>query len=194
MTRELPFKPSKVYDYDPRNLPPRLLQAIGLGVASAAQTANLIEAAIWGCMGINVEYGMAVTTHMPDPLRFSVLRSVAEITIDDVDSLDELDEILANVQMALNKRNAFAHQSWCRDPDAGELFTDKIDARSRLEADRIPRTIDQVERESLAIYDAGIRLMTFLMKMNLLAPIPPLRPRGHKSKRARKILREKKNN
>ena len=71
--------PDTVYDYDPRNLPQEVLAAIGLAVTSSAQTEDIMEFAIHGCIGIDSEYGRAITTHMPAPLRFSVLRSVAEM-------------------------------------------------------------------------------------------------------------------
>jgi hypothetical protein len=71
--------PFKEYDFDPRNLPRDLLAAIGLMTSSAAQNEHCVEAAIAGCLGVDVEYGSAVTTHMTAPLRNSVLRSVAEI-------------------------------------------------------------------------------------------------------------------
>jgi len=125
--------PIKEYDFDPRNLPPELLNAIGLAVASFAQTEAVMEMAIAGCLGIDTEYGAAVTTHMPAPLRFSVLRSVAEISIDDLDILDELDELLAELDTAFNKRNDLIHNEWARDPDTGKFFTIKERARTRYE-------------------------------------------------------------
>jgi len=52
------------YDFDPHNLPQELLAAIGLALTSYAQTERLIQDAIAGCLGIDVEYGAAVTIHM----------------------------------------------------------------------------------------------------------------------------------
>jgi len=186
------IQPKKVYDFDPRNLPPDLLQAIGLGMASAAQTESFIETAIWGCLGVDAEYGMAVTTHMAAPLRFSVLKSVAEIRINSIPLLDELDEIVRELDCALVKRNTFAHHSWARDPETGQLFTVTGESRSSLKVDLLPKTVDEVKIDALAIYNAGIRLWEFLIKANLVPAFPPYRPRGHKTKDARKKLRDKK--
>jgi hypothetical protein len=59
------------YDFDPRNLPQDLLAAIGLMTTSAAHTESCVDEAIAGCLGVDYEYGQAVTTHMTMPLRFS---------------------------------------------------------------------------------------------------------------------------
>ncbi len=97
------------YDFDPHNLPQKLLAAIGLALTSYAQTERMVQDAIAGCLGVDTEYGAAATTHMAMPLRFSVLKSVAEIRIDDLDALDELDELISKVEDAANRRNAIAH-------------------------------------------------------------------------------------
>src|SRR5262245_39382817 len=74
----------KEYDFDPQNLSHDLLAAIGLMTACAAQTEFCVEVGIAGCLGVDAEYGQAVTAHMAMPLRFSVLKSAAEIRIDDL--------------------------------------------------------------------------------------------------------------
>jgi hypothetical protein len=180
----------KRYDFDPRNLPQALLTAIGLMTASAAQTEGIVEWAIAGCLGVDAEFGMAVTTHMNAPLRDSVLRSVAEIRIDDLDALDELDNLLEEINQAYVKRNAVVHHTWCRDPETGAIFTVKETARTRVESDLLPMSVDQVKSDALFVYDAGMKLMGFLMTHELAPASPPVRPRGHKSKVARKKRRE----
>ena len=59
--------PKVIYDYDPQNLPCELLKAIGQAIAAGSQTEAIISMAIMGCLGIDAEYGMAVTTHMALP-------------------------------------------------------------------------------------------------------------------------------
>lgn len=182
----------KEYDFDPRNLPQEALAAIGLAVASSAQTESMIEMAIAGCAGVDIEYGGAITTHMAAPLRFSVLRSVAEIRINDLDDLDELDCLLDNCKDAFDARNGIAHHTWCQDPDSHDLFTVKQTARARYEMDLIPMTVDQVKLDAAFIYWAGMDLMTFLQRTGLLPSFPPPgRTRAHKSKAARKTRRKK---
>jgi hypothetical protein len=183
----------KVYDFDPRNLPSDLLSAIGLMTASAAQTESCVEEAIAGCLGVDREYGQAVTTHMTAPLRDSVLRSVAEIKIDDLDALDKLDELLDAITAGYAKRNAVVHHAWCRDPDTGAIFTVKETSRSRVEIDLIAMSVDQVKGDALFVYEAGMALYSFLMERGLLSfAAPTNRARFHKSKTARKKRRESK--
>jgi hypothetical protein len=181
----------KEYDFHPYNIPPEYLQTIGLAIACSAQTESIVEMAIAGCLGVDFEYGLATTMHMAMPLRFSVLKSVAEIRIDNLDDLDELDRLINAVEDAFDKRNALAHRQWGTDPETGEVFTIKQQARSRLEMDLLPMSIDQVKADALFIYMAGMKLTTFLSRRGLLPPFPPKpRPRHHKSKAARKKRRE----
>jgi hypothetical protein len=185
--------PFKEYDFDPRNLPQRVLAAIGLVTAASAQTEHVVEMGIGGCLGITVEYSAAVTTHMAAPLRDHVLRAAAEIRIDNLDDLDELDQLLDEINEAFAKRNAYVHHSWCRDPRTGAVYTVKTVARGRVESDLIPMTVNQIKQDAAFIHLAGMNLMAFLGERNLLPPFPTeLRPRGHKSKAARKKRRKDK--
>jgi hypothetical protein len=159
---------------------------------SAAYTESCVDEAIAGCLGVDYEYGQAVTTHMTMPLRFSVLKSAAEIRIDDVDALDRLDDLVDRIERAFEKRNAIVHHVWCRDPKTGDAFMVKETARQRVEIEAIPMSADQVNRDALLIYDAGIELYEFLKAHNLLPPFPTApRPRWHKSKEERKKRRER---
>lgn len=178
------------YDFDPHNLPPKLLAAIGLALTSYAQTERMIQDAIAGCLGVDSEYGAAVTTHMAMPLRFSVLKSVAEIRIDDLDALDELDDLIIRAEDAGNRRNAIAHHSWCHDPKTGDIFTVKETARSSYSMDLIPMTISKVESDAEFIYQVGMDFMLFMKLNGLHPPIPPSRNRFHKTKPERKKRRD----
>lgn len=181
----------KQYDFSPYNLPPKALKAIGLLIACSTQTEDLLESAIAGCLGLDIEYGVAVTTHMPMPLRFSVLKSAAEIRIDDLDALDELDDLIDLLEEAFAKRNAIAHNQLCRDPETNEIFSVKEIARVSVKADLAPLTIDQIESDALFIYEAGMKLFQFLTRKGLKPSFPPaIRPRAHKTKAARKERRK----
>ncbi len=185
------IEPSVIYDYDPRNLPQDVLAAIGLVAANSAQTESIVEMGIAGCLGLNTTFGLAITTHMNAPLRDHVLRAVAEIRIDDLDALDELDGLLDNINAAFSKRNHYVHNSWCRDPKTGEVFTASVTARGIVDAELIPVSINQIKRDATIIYDAGMALMSFLIARNLLAPFPAApRNSAHKTKAARKKRRE----
>lgn len=181
----------KEFDFDPRNLPADLLEAIGLAIACGAQTESVISMAIGGCLGVEVDYAAATTTHMTLPLKFSVLRSAAEIRIDNLDDLDELDRLLDAVDKALGRRHEIAHANWCRDSETNELFRVKQIARTRVEADRIPVTIESIRNDAAVIYQAGMDLMSFIGARGLGPRFPKeVRLRGHKSKGARKKRRK----
>jgi hypothetical protein len=179
------------YDFDPHNLPQDMLAAIGLVTACSAQTEWIVEQGIAGCLGIDFEYGAAVTTHMAAPLRDHVLRAVAEIKIDDLDDLDQLDDLLDAINTAFAKRNAYAHHSWCRDPRTNRCFSINTTARGRVETALIPISVSGIVRDAMAIYEAGMRLRAFLSSRQLLPPFSPQpRSRAHKSKALRKKRRK----
>jgi hypothetical protein len=184
--------PVKVYDFDPHNLPPDVLQAIGLITACSAQNEYIINQGIGGCLGVDIEYTDAVTTHMTSPHRDNVLRAVAEIKIDSLDDLDALDILLDTIDEGFRKRNGYVHRSWCRDPQTNECFTVQITARGRVEVGLAPMSVEEIVKDADFIYDAGIALHTFLSERGLLPPVPAKpRPRAHKSKAARKARRKK---
>jgi hypothetical protein len=185
------LEPTIIYDYDPRNLPQDVLAGVGLIAAASAQTESVVEMGIAGCLGLDAIYGLAITTHMNAPLRDHVLRAVAEIRIDDLDALDELDKLLDNITAVFAKRNQYVHRTWCMHPETGAVFTASITARSIVDAELIPMPIDRIKRDATSIYDAGMALMSFLMKNELLAPLPKVpRDSAHKTKAARKKRRE----
>lgn len=178
------------YDFDPHNLPSKLLAAIGLALTSYAQTERMIQDSIAGCLGVDTEYGAAVTTHMAMPLRFSVLKSVAEIRIDNLDALDELDELIIKAEDAGNRRNEIAHHSWCHDPLTGEIFTVREKARTSYSMDLVPMTIDKVESDAEFIYEVGMEFMVFMKFNNILPRNAPDRNRFHRTKPERKKRRD----
>ena len=180
-----------IYDFSPSNLPPDLLQAIGLTIACAAQTEDILNAAIGGCLGIDAEYNMAVTTHMSVPLKFSVLYSAAEIRIDDLDALDELDEILDAVDKALRARNTVAHNLFAVHPVTGKAHRIHHDARISVQVELTPVDITAIVGEAQTILEAGLNLGTFLQMHGLYPALPAGRPRAHKSRAARKARRKK---
>ena len=147
--------------------------------------------AIAGCIGVDTEYGKAITTHMSMPLRFGVLRSVAEITIDSLDALDELDDLIDRVDAAFGKRNDIAHNQWLRDPETGEFGMVKETSRISYKVEVIPATVDRVKADALEIYHSGTSLMSFLMRHGLLPSLlSEPRPRAHKTKAARRERRK----
>jgi hypothetical protein len=180
----------KVYDWNPYSLPRELLEAIGLVGAAFAQSEEIVQDAIAGCAGLDIEYGLAFTTHLSMPMRIDILRAVAEIRIDDLDALDELDEHLAQFEAAAKKRNDCVHNRWCIDPATGHIFRAKHSARGSVKVELIPTTVEQIRADAKFIYEVGMNLFVFL-KLHGFAPDIANRPsRAHKTKAARKRRRE----
>ncbi|WP_457797639.1 hypothetical protein [Methylocystis sp. S23] len=181
----------KVYDFDPRNLPQELLSAIGLMAASTAQTEHIVEMAIHCFLGVDIEYGQAITSHMSMPQRLNCLMASAEIRIDDIESLVELEEIVEKIESSFNLRNAVIHHTWCVDPETDQISTVKTSARGTVKTDFVHMTVDKVKADALVVYAAGISLMEFLIAREFRQTLPPIgRQRGHKTKAARKIFRK----
>jgi len=186
------FQPFLEYDFNPNSLPSAFLKAIGEVTANAAQTEHIVEMAIAGTVGADMEYGGALTTHMSAPLRDDVLRSIAQIRINDLDWLDELDELLDSVHEAQKKRNKIIHNSWCIEPESKDVFRLAISSRGSFEMELIPMTVPEIEEISALIYSAGINLLGFIRDKGLMPPEPPAdRPRFAKDRKTRKARRRK---
>lgn len=191
MAYDFPIGEDDVFDFDPRNLPASYRKAIGLVAASSAQTEAVMQYAICAFLGVDAEYGWAVTAHMNATMRDQVLRATAEIRIDDLDALDQLDDLMERIGTANGKRNGHVHAEWCRDPKTDNVYAATIKARGRVESSLVKVAVDEIEADAKLIYDLGIELMNFVHAMGLEAPLPPpIRPRGHKSKAARKQRRK----
>lgn len=163
-----------LYDYDPNNLPLEYLQAIGLAIASASQTENILSIAVAGCLGVTNLYGLALTPHMAIPLKMSVLKSAAAFRLN-ADLLKELNSILDEVQTALGHRNKYAHDGWCTHPKTGAVLREVHTARTKVELELVPTTVDKIKEKAAIIYGAGLKLMTFLFTNNLMPePQKPL--------------------
>jgi hypothetical protein len=176
-------------EFSPSRLPENLCAAIGHVVAASSQTEAILNDAIAGCLGLDAEYMVAVTQHMTLPLKYSVLNAVAEIRLD-VRELDELDKLIAAVSDALEKRNGIVHDSWATNEVTGKLLRVKQSARNSVKTELVPVAVEQVLADAKEIEAAGLALVEFLDKQDLLPLVPPLRPRGHKTREARKKRRK----
>lgn len=183
---------NEVYDFEPAKLPQEFLAALGLVSASASHSDSIVEMAIAGMLGIDGEQGYAVTAHMSAPLRTSVLKASAEIKIDNAKALDELDIILQRITDTMSARNQMLHGSWAVKPSTGEVMLIRQEARTHVEITSRPVTVDEIKLEALALYDAGIDLMRFLIALNLVPALPRAnRQRGVNTPRERKAARKK---
>lgn len=175
-------------DFDPRNLPSEYLKAIGLACACYAQTEDHVQMAIAGLLGIDVETGWAVSTHMTAPLRESVLKSLSDIKFDSLDDIEAFDALLADIAEAGNRRNRIVHHMWCRDEVTGGIFQVRTQARTRVTADLTPVSLESIEADAKFIYDAGIEFLRFLMTKELVPDFPP---RGRARFDKRKAVKNK---
>lgn len=131
-----------------------------------------------------------MTAHMSAPLRESVLKSAAEIVIPDEHDLNELDVILAAIKTAAADRNDMVHGSWCyRESDKAVLLVQQK-ARSNVAVTSRPVTVDEIKLKALALYNAGIDLMEFLITQDRVPALPRDRVRGANTHRERKARRK----
>jgi len=179
-----------VHDFDPRNIPPDMLRAIGSIITCTSFAEAILDQILAGFINTDVEIGSAVTAHMSMPLKFGILRSTAEIVINNLQDLDELDGIIDELENALKQRNIYAHDQIGIARD--QVFAVSTKARAGLEVGLKPLAVDKIEAEAIRIYNAGMALFTFAGMRNLFPASPPPRtPRQHKTKAARKRLRKK---
>ena len=176
-----------VYDFDPRNLPPEYLQAIGLVVAASAQTESTMQDFIGALLGIDNIDTLAVTTHMAAPLKDHVARTLAELKAPHLKDLDEIDDLLDAVNGAIEKRNIVAHNAFAIHPETKEIFSHRLKARGSLQLDFRPIAVEEIKDTAAQVYDAGMNLMNFMMTKGLGSNFrtTPLREPITRSKKAR---------
>jgi hypothetical protein len=185
-------EPKIIFDFDPFKLPPEYLRAIGLVSVAWAQTEEAHEQLIGAILGLNVLYAAAVTTHMTGPLRDHVLRSAAEIRIDDLDVLDELDVLLDRFKEAVEKRNPIAHQSWCTHPATGQVYRLYQTARGSIDTGLVAVSVKELLEDAVFIHQIAMDIVSFQTNHGFAPIFPPTRiERAHKTKAARKARRKK---
>jgi hypothetical protein len=189
-------EPMIEYDFDPRNLPPDFLSALGLAAAAAAQTEDVMQHLIGGLAGLDIVQTIAVAAQMSATLKDQVARALAELSAPHLQGLDDLDDLLDVVNDAMERRNALLHNAYCRHPHTGEIMTCRQRARGAVRVSTTPITAAEVEADAVAIYNAGMGIMTFMISHGI-GQIPrdgPIyRPvdRGQKARNLRKTLRGK---
>jgi hypothetical protein len=182
---------NETLDFSPFNLPHKYLAAIGLMSATASSTDAIVEMAIAIFLGIDAEQGWAVTAHMSAPQRESVLKSAAEIYLDDPDHLDRLDNLLAAIKTASQARNEMVHGSWCVRPSDKAVMLAKQQARTHVVVQLRPVPIAEIEKKAVALYHSGMDLMDFLLDLGLEPKMPRPRTRGVNTPNACKVRRKK---
>lgn len=184
---------SVVYDFDPNNLPPDMLRAIGLVVAAAAQTEYVVQDFIGALLRIDNIQTRALTAQMSALLKDQVARSLAELEAPDIDELDAIDDLLDRVVRANELRNVIVHNAFMRDPTTGQVFSHRERARGSLQIQLAELSAQALERDATEIYEAGMELMRFMISRGI-GPSerrPPLRQAPDRRPKARAARREK---
>lgn len=160
-------EPSVVYDFDPRNLPPALLRAVGLVTAAAAQTEHVMQEFIGGLLGIDSIEAISLTTHMAGPLKDQVARSLIELNAANSCAVDAVDDLLDAIKSATDKRNILVHNALARHPDTGEVFSIRYQSRGSLQLSMQRVDVEQIEKDAALIYEVGMNLMQFMITFEI---------------------------
>lgn len=167
-------EPEIIFDFDPRNLPPELLQAIGLVVSASSQTETVVQDFIGGVLGIDNINTRALTAHMSAPLKDHVARALMELHAVHVADLDAVDDLLDAINDAFSRRNQIVHNAFLRNSATGEILSYRESARGSLVGRLEPVLVEKIVEDAALIYEAGMDLMRFMIARNLL---PPMRRR-----------------
>jgi hypothetical protein len=150
----------KVFDFDPHNLPPDILAALGLVIACSVQTENIVEDVIAGLFDLEIVPAKILTTNMNMQVRASALRTAAERRWGDTNTYNVFEKAVTRVEKAVGERNRLAHLTWQRDPDTGDVYTSKVKARTGLRVHMDKITADSIRAIAEEVYHAGLDLMS----------------------------------
>lgn len=185
-------EPLVVYDFNPYNLPPEYLQAVGLVVTASSQTESVMQYFIGALLGIDNVDTIAVAAHMSAPLKDQVIRTLIELKTQVSDNVDDVDDLLDAVKDALDKRNVIVHNALAVHPDTGAVYSSRIKARGSLQADLEPVSVEEIHQAALLIYDAGMNIANFMIHHGLdtRTRTKPLMVPLNRRKKARERRRE----
>jgi hypothetical protein len=183
-------EPQIMFDFDPRNAPPEVLQAIGLVAMAAAQTESVMQQLIGSLLGIDNIQTIALGAHMSAPLKDHVARTLAELAAPTLQELDEFDELMDTVNSAMGKRNVIVHNALAIDP-SGKVFSLRESARGSLQVTLKPFDVDEARKDAALIYDAGMAVVTFMLRKGLTPTdrkkaVRTSPKRGEKARKARR--------
>jgi hypothetical protein len=181
-----------IYDFDPNNLPPEYLSAIGLVVASASQTDHVMRDFIGSYLGVDMAESLALGAHMSTPMKDDVIRSLVELNAACASDVDDLDDILDRVREATARRNSIAHNAFARHPETGEVFSLKERARGSLQVELKPVTVAEMNEIAAEVYASGMALMDYMMARGIgpREREKPLREPLNRGKKARQARRD----
>jgi hypothetical protein len=179
-----------VYDFDPRNLPPEYLRAIGLFVAVSAQTENCLKDFVGSLLGIDNIQTIALATHMNIPLKMDIIRTLAELDAPNIAEMDKVDDLLDAIKSAFEERNVAVHNLLAIHPTTKEVFSYSLKARGKLRSELIPISIAEIEKSADKMYEAGMGLIKFML-LHGLEPIQRTKPIRESVKRTKQARTER---
>lgn len=180
-----------IYDFNPNNLPPEYLAAIGLVVASASQTDHVMRDFVGSYLGIDMAESLALGAHMSTPMKDDIIRSLVELNAPRACDIDDLDDILDRIREATARRNAVAHNAFAVHPETGQVFSLRERARGSLQVDMTPIEVGELHEIAAEVYAAGMSLMDYMIARGI-GPRERERPlheplnRGRKARQARR--------
>lgn len=180
-----------IYDFDPNNLPPEYLAAIGLVVASASQTDQVMRDFIGSYLGVDIAESLALGAHMSTPMKDDIIRALVELNAPSACDVDDLDDILDRVREATARRNAVVHNAFAVHPETGQVFSLRERARGSLQVDMTPIKVSELNSIAAEVYAAGMALMDYMIARGI-GPRERDRPlreplnRGRKARQARR--------
>ncbi len=181
-----------IYDFDPNNLPPEYLAAIGLVVASASQTDHVMRDFIGSYLGIDLAETIALGAHMSTHMKDDIIRALIELNAPSASEVDELDDILDRIRDATAQRNMVAHNAFARDPETGKIFAMRERARGSLQVELNHIEVGEIIDIAREVYASGIALMDYMIQKGIepRARKKPLREPLNRGKKARQARRD----
>lgn len=143
-----------IYDFDPNNTSPEVLQALGLLVLEA----NELEATARSILGemLNMNPRSAAIA-----LQRQTVGSIFETIVDLIDDRPEhssdcreFREAVRKGQAAYNKRNARVHSSFFKIPGSGQSLTNLHKVKAGKSRSPVTVSAEEIRAEADAIHDA----------------------------------------
>jgi hypothetical protein len=183
-----------IYDFDPNNLPPEYLRAVGLVAMASAQTESVVGDFIGCLLGIDNIETLALTTHMAGPLKDHVARALIEMKTNSSNVVDDVDDLLDAIDEAMKRRNVVVHNPLIIHPKTKEVLSHRLKARGSLRLELRPISVKEIEEDARLIHEVGMALVGFMMDRGL-EPITRTKPlmeyldRGKKAREVRRAVR-----
>ena len=176
-----------IYDFNPNNIPDEHLRAIGLVIACASQTEEIMRSFIGALLGIDNIETIALGAHMSLPMKDDIIRALVELNAPSASAVDEIDDILDRIKDTLQLRNAVAHNAFAIHPDNHEIYSLRERARGSLQVEFKPVRSEELLEAADQIYRAGMALQEYMIKTGLgpLVRAKQLREPLNRGKKAR---------